>query len=208
MTLFLLVAKVSSHVFASLTTHTKLCRAVAASGEYNFGAAVNVTVPYLGVSLNTRTIADDFGVQQWWQFLGSLVLNELLRVQAALLSGAVDERIINEPVARSAPIVDGVAAVADAGSMLLDRIAKRMGLNTEDLSAGLKAVGIAPTSAQPTQQQGKGGNAAKEPQVKKAEGAQPQPKVAPKAATKPAAKPVPRSAAKPAAKKASEPKHH
>jgi hypothetical protein len=32
---------------------------------YNFGAALNVTTPYLGFSAATRRIANDFGVQQW-----------------------------------------------------------------------------------------------------------------------------------------------
>jgi hypothetical protein len=120
---------------------------------YNFGAAVNVTTPFLGLSLATAQLADDFGVQQWYQFVGNLILNELLRIQGALLSGAVDSKILTRAAqqqAAAAPrsdIASGVAAVADAGSMLLDRIATTMGINTADLTAGLKAAGVLPQPA-------------------------------------------------------------
>jgi len=131
-------------------------------GVYNFGAAVNITTPNLGFSALTYQLLDDFGVQQWYQFVGNLVLNELLRIQTALLSGAVDSRILTDAKKDAAQnrtsIARGAAAVADAGSMLLDRIAGIMGINTEDLSAGLQAVGALPKAAdaapaQPPQQQ-------------------------------------------------------
>lgn len=176
------------------------------AGEYNFGAAVNVTTPYLGVSLATRILADDFGLQQWYQYVGALVLNELVRIQAALLLGAVDERIINAPRGRAAagmgPIAAGVASVADAGDVLLDRIAQQMGISVKDLSAGLNSVGLLP------QQPAAGNATAGEPQVRKAEGApKPEAKAAPKPAAKAAPKPEAKAAPKPATKKASKPKH-
>lgn len=123
---------------------------------YNFGAAVNVTTPFLGLSLATAQLADDFGVQQWYQFVGNLILNELLRIQGALLSGAVDSKILTRAAQQQAQaaaaarsdIASGVAAIADAGSMLLDRIANTMGINTADLAAGLKAAGVLPQPAQ------------------------------------------------------------
>ncbi|KAF8073100.1 hypothetical protein HT031_000761 [Scenedesmus sp. PABB004] len=45
-------------------------------GEYNFGAAVNVTVPWIAFSAQLNRVANDFGVQQWYQFVGQLILNE------------------------------------------------------------------------------------------------------------------------------------
>ena len=140
------------------------------AGVYNFGAAVNVTTPYLGVSLATARILNDFGVQQWYQFVGNLVLNELLRIQAALLSGAVDSRILTRAAQQQANaaaaaaagttragIADGVAAVRDAGNVLLDKIASYMGISTGDLTAGLKAANILPepTPPQPAKPQPK-----------------------------------------------------
>ncbi len=122
------------------------------AGEYNFGAAVNVTNPNLGFTVDLTRIANDFGVQQWYQFVGNLVLNELLRIQAALLSGAVDSKILttqrNNAGGRSA-IADGASAVADATNELLDKIAKNMGINTADLRAGLNAAGVMPKPAPP-----------------------------------------------------------
>jgi hypothetical protein len=113
-----------------------------------------VTTPFLGLSLATAQLADDFGVQQWYQFVGNLILNELLRIQGALLSGAVDSRILTRAAQQQAAttvprsdIASGVAAVADAGSMLLDKIASNMGINTADLTAGLKAAGVLPQPA-------------------------------------------------------------
>jgi hypothetical protein len=67
-------------------------------GEYNFGAAVNITNPYLGFNAQLNRIANDFGVQQWYQYLGQLVINELFRIQAALVSGDVDRRIYTAEV--------------------------------------------------------------------------------------------------------------
>jgi hypothetical protein len=128
------------------------CRVASCAGEYNFGAAVNVTNPALGFSLETRRIANDFGVQQWYQFVGNLILNELLRIQAALLSGAVDSKILTTqrdraPAGGRSAIVDGATAVRDATNELLDNIAKTMGIKTEDLKAGLDAVGAIPKAA-------------------------------------------------------------
>lgn len=128
------------------------CRVASCAGEYNFGAAVNVTNPALGFSLETRRIANDFGVQQWYQFVANLVLNELLRIQAALLSGAVDSKILTTqrdraPAGGRSAVADGAAAVRDATNELLDNIAKTMGIKTEDLKAGLDAVGAIPKAA-------------------------------------------------------------
>jgi hypothetical protein len=213
-------------------THTAVsCRTPTPplTGEYNFGAAVNVTTPYLGVSLATRILADDFGLQQWYQYVGALVLNELIRIQAALLSGAVDERIINAPQGRAGAAAGGPIA---AGGVLLDRIAQQMGISVRDLSAGLDSVGLMPKQQQPAATGSKAATAG-EPPVRKAEGApkpevkaapkpeskaapKPEAKVAPKptarAAPKPAPKaapkPAPKAAPKPAAKEAaSKPKH-
>lgn len=131
-------------------------------GVYNFGAAANLTTPNLGFSALTYQLLDDFGVQQWYQFVGNLVLNELLRIQTALLSGAVDSRILTEAKKDAGQnrtsIARGAAAVANASSTLLDRIAGIMGIKTDDLSAGLQAVGALPKAAdaapaQPRQQQ-------------------------------------------------------
>jgi hypothetical protein len=63
------------------------------ASQYNFGAAVNVTNPYLGFTAQLNRVANDFGVQQWWQFVGQLIINELVRIQSALVSGDVDRRI-------------------------------------------------------------------------------------------------------------------
>lgn len=141
-----------------------LCPTHLPAGLYDFGAAVNVTTPYLGVSLQTARILNDFGVQQWYQFLGNFVLNELLRIQAALLTGAVDSRILTTAAQDQAnaaaaaggngttggngtSVARGVAAVRDAGSLLLDKIAASMGILTDDLSAGLHAAGVLPKTA-------------------------------------------------------------
>jgi hypothetical protein len=67
-------------------------------GEYNFGAAVNITNPYLGFNAQLNRLANDFGVQQWWQFTGQLIINELFRIQSALVTGAVDRTIYTAEV--------------------------------------------------------------------------------------------------------------
>eukprot|EP00879_Flechtneria_rotunda_P004220 GHRR01004468.1.p1 GENE.GHRR01004468.1~~GHRR01004468.1.p1 ORF type:complete len:443 (+),score=94.05 GHRR01004468.1:532-1860(+) len=149
---------------------------------YSFGAAVNVTVPYLGYSANLQKLLNDFGVQQWYQFLGNLVLNELLRIQAALLDGEVDSALLTARAAAIADadtddtadrsgssiaddstggtaghesgIISGIQALTSAGSNLLDKIAIRMGISTDDLKSGLTAAGVLPKPQATTIKQG------------------------------------------------------
>jgi hypothetical protein len=59
---------------------------------------VNITNPYLGFNAQLNRVANDFGVQQWWQFTGQLILNELIRIQGALVDGSVDRRIYTAEV--------------------------------------------------------------------------------------------------------------
>jgi hypothetical protein len=89
-------------------------------GEYNFGAAVNITNPQLGFNAQLNRIANDFGVQQWWQYLGQLVINELFRIQAALVSGAVDRTIYTaEVVERTTALGFRPVPAEDGGRRLL-----------------------------------------------------------------------------------------
>jgi hypothetical protein len=87
-------------------------------GEYNFGAAVNITNPNLGFNAQLNRIANDFGVQQWWQYVGQLVINELFRIQAALVSGDVDRRIYSAEVIERTE-AQGFRPVPDGGRRLL-----------------------------------------------------------------------------------------
>ncbi|KAF6258993.1 hypothetical protein COO60DRAFT_1638722 [Scenedesmus sp. NREL 46B-D3] len=134
---------------------------------YNFGANVNITNPNLGFNAQLNRIANDFGVQQWWQFTGQLIINELFRIQAALVSGEVDRRIYTaeledraaalaaaaEPVAGPAGasgVAAGVEALRSAGSMLMQRVAQHMGLSVADLIDGLRAAGVPAAAATAT----------------------------------------------------------
>ncbi|WIA29474.1 hypothetical protein OEZ86_011975 [Tetradesmus obliquus] len=85
------------------------------ASQYNFGAAVNITNPYLGFNAQLNRIANDFGVQQWWQFTGQLIINELVRIQAALVSGDVDRRIYTRELNDRAAAL-GFRPVPDPGA--------------------------------------------------------------------------------------------
>lgn len=124
------------------------------AGQYNFGASLNITNPWLGFNVQTRRLLNDFGVQQWYQYTNNLILNELLRIQGALVSGAVDSRILTAIAQRRADAAgstrsmsEGLQAVQDATQNLMQRIAGRMNLTTQQLTAGLRAAGALPTPA-------------------------------------------------------------
>jgi len=126
------------------------------AGQYNFGAALNITNPWLGFNVQTRRLLNDFGVQQWYQYTNNLILNELLRIQGALVSGAVDSRILTAIAQRRADAAnsttrsmsEGMQAVQDATQNLMQRIAGRMNLTTQQLTAGLRAAGALPSPLQ------------------------------------------------------------
>jgi hypothetical protein len=98
-----------------------------------------------------------------YQFASNLILNEILRIQAALLSGAVDDRILTadaQDAANAALVAGGrrltqqQASSGGSGSgiswggvwrVLLGRIASALGINLEDLIDGLQAVNALPS---------------------------------------------------------------
>lgn len=112
-------------------------------GEYNFGAALNITAPYIGFSFQLQRLANDFGVQQWYQFVANLVLGELIRIQRALLDTTVDDNLATA-FGTTGRRLSATDSGASSGLMLnlLRRIASRMGLSTQDLTRGLSALGV------------------------------------------------------------------
>lgn len=53
------------------------------AGLYNYGASLNATVPYLGLSLQTRRLANDFGVRRRRHAAGRCMLLQHARTQCA-----------------------------------------------------------------------------------------------------------------------------
>lgn len=186
------------------------------AGEYNFGAAMNVTAPYIGFNFQLQRLANDFGVQQWWQFLANYALAELLRIQRALLDTTVSDNLATAfgGTGRRLNQEDGTAELKDAWAELrqsfgdarkglLSRISNRLGMTARDLSKNLKALNVydgpelpddvaeTDKSASTTPAKAPEAETAKKPAVTAADGKPEQPK--------PAATPQPATAAKPAA---------
>lgn len=88
---------------------------------YSFSAAVNITKP----SLNITDKIDDFGIQKYFSFLGSLIVNELVKIESALVEAA--GRKVEH----------------------FDKVAQWMGVPVEKLTAGLGSVGIKPAVQEP-----------------------------------------------------------
>jgi hypothetical protein len=131
-------------------------------------AAVNVTLPDLGVSDKLLAALDASGVRQWSKVASAFVLNHLLRIQRALLAGAAGAHAphahklggttAHAPVAAAAPGVGvgvGVGVVAaqvehargGVWRALLGRIAADMGLPIRDVADGLAAMNVLPDEA-------------------------------------------------------------
>lgn len=61
---------------------------VGAPLAFGAGAALNVTRLYLGYSAGTRRLLNDLGVYRWYNYAGQVAAAELLRIQAAIVTGA------------------------------------------------------------------------------------------------------------------------
>jgi hypothetical protein len=105
------------------------------AGVYNFGAALNVTRLFLGYNAATRRVLNDFGVQNWYNYLSNFAQIELFRIGAALIDGSADEgrrRSLLQsdvPTEGEAQLKQGVQELSQATTNLADKIRERLGLS-------------------------------------------------------------------------------